>query len=171
MLNDLAQAMGREAAVRLREGRDKIEHCLAQLTDEQVWQRPREEMNSIANLILHLIGNVHQWIVSGLGGAADVRNRPAEFVARDLLPKDELLRRLDEVVRQAADVLSRVTEDDLLAARRIQGFDVTGVAAIFDSIPHFTGHAQEIIHMTRMLLGERYRYKWVPQTKEQGAGG
>jgi len=52
----------------------KIKHCLGQLTDEQVWWRPQESMNSIGNLVLHLCGNVCQWIVAGIGGAPDVRD-------------------------------------------------------------------------------------------------
>ena len=50
---------------------ERIKHCFGQLTDEQVWGRSRPDMNSVANLLLHLTGNVRQWIVGGLGGAAD----------------------------------------------------------------------------------------------------
>src|SRR4029077_4440954 len=77
--DEMAAAVGREAATELTSALAKIKHCLGQLTEEQVWWRSRPSLNSIGNLILHLCGNVRQWIVAGLGGAADSRDRPAEF--------------------------------------------------------------------------------------------
>jgi len=56
-----------------------------------------------------------------------------------------------------------------LTGRRIQGFNVTGLAALFDSVPHFRGHTQEIVHMTRMQLGDAYKFAWTPTTPEHGA--
>jgi hypothetical protein len=165
----LAAAVGTEAANELASALNRIKHCLAQLTDEQVWCRSRPSLNSIGNLILHLCGNVRQWIVAGLGGAADSRDRPGEFAERGLLPKEELVRKLEAVVDEARAVLARQTAQQLLEVRRIQGFDVTGLAAIFDSVPHFRGHTQEIVSMTRWQLGDAYTFAWAPTTPEQGA--
>jgi hypothetical protein len=167
--DELAGAVGTEAAEELANALARIEHCLAQLSDEQVWWRSQPALHSIGNLVLHLCGNVRQWIVAGVGGASDVRNRPAEFAEHGPIPKDELLRRLKAVVEEAKRALARLTARQLLQVSRIQGFDVTGLAAIFSSIPHFRGHAQEIIHMTRLQLGERYQFAWTPTTPEQGA--
>jgi GrpB-like predicted nucleotidyltransferase (UPF0157 family) len=167
--NDLAAAVGTEASKELTSALGKIKHCLDQLSDEQVWRRSWPSLNSIGNLILHLCGNVRQWIVAGLGGARDVRNRPAEFAERGPIPKADLLRQLDTVIGEAKEVLGRLTTRQLLGARRIQGFDVIGLAAIFDSVPHFRGHTQEIVHMTRLQLGDAYKLSWQPTTPEQGA--
>jgi len=57
----------------------KIQRCLEQLTDEQIWWRPNSQTNSIGNLVLHLSGNARQWIVCGLGDQPDHRNRSLEF--------------------------------------------------------------------------------------------
>jgi hypothetical protein len=167
--DDVASAVGTEAAKELTSALGRIKHCLDQLNDEQVWRRCQPSLNSIGNLILHLCGNLRQWLVSGLGDAADVRDRPAEFAERGPIPKAELLRKLDAVTGQAKEVLSRLTARQLLAGRRIQGFDVTGLAAIFDSVPHFRGHTQEIVHLTRFQLGDAYQFAWTPATPEQGA--
>jgi hypothetical protein len=161
--------VGAEATHELDSALSKIKHCLDQLNDEQVWWRSRPSLNSIGNLILHLCGNVRQWIIAGLGGAADVRDRPTEFAEPGPIPKDELLRSLDAVVNEAKAVLGRLTARDLLEVRRIQGFDVTGLGAIFSSIPHFRGHTQEIVHLTRLQLGDAYRFAWKPATPEEGA--
>ncbi len=167
--DELAAAVGAEAAHELADALDKIEHCLGQLSEPQVWQRPQPALNSVGNLLLHLCGNLRQWVVAGLGGAPDVRDRPAEFTERGPIPKEELRRRLREVVGEARGVLARQTARQWLAARRIQGFDVTGLGALFSSVPHFRGHTQEIVHMTRSLLGDSYRYQWQPTTPEEGA--
>jgi Protein of unknown function (DUF1572) len=123
----------------------------------------------VRNLILHLCGNLRQWIFVGLGGGVDVRNRPAEFAERGSIPKDELVRNLEAVVEEAKAVLGRLTAAQFQEVRRIQGFDLTGAAAIFDSVPHFRGHTQEIVHMTRLQLGDAYQFAWTPTTMEQGA--
>jgi hypothetical protein len=167
--DELAAAVAAEAANELTSALDKIKHCLGQLNDEQVWRRSNPSLNSIGNLILHLCGNLRQWVVAGLGGAADVRDRPAEFAERGPIPTDKLLRSLDAVVSEAKDALRRRTARQLLESRRIQGFDVTGLAAIFSSVPHFRGHTQEIVYLTRSLLGDSYRFAWSPATVEQGA--
>jgi hypothetical protein len=167
--DDVAAAVGAEAAKELTSALGKIKHCLGQLNDDQVWRRPHPALNSIGNLILHLCGNLRQWVVAGLGGAADVRDRPAEFAERGPIPKGELLRRLDAVTAEAVAVLGRLTARSLLESRRIQGFDVTGLAALFDSVPHFRGHTQEIVHLTRSQLGDAYQFAWTPSTPEQGA--
>ena len=165
----LARATGTEAALELRSALDRIRHCTDQLTDDQIWERPAPGLNSIGNLLLHLGGNLRQWIVNGLTGAADFRDRPAEFAANGSISKAELLANLNDIVSQACATLEEQTAESLLTPRRIQGFDVNALHAIFHSVPHFRGHAQEIIHMTRFLLGDGYRFAWKPATAEQGA--
>jgi len=165
----LPSAIGVEAGSELREAQKKIQHCLNQLTDDQIWWRPDEAQNSIGNLILHLRGNLRQWIVSGLGGAKDDRNRPEEFAQHDSVPQAELLARLEAVITESVNVLKTFPAADWLRVRRIQGFEVTGLAAIFSTVPHFRGHTQEIIFRTRLLLGHKYEISWKPSSPEQGA--
>lgn len=167
--DELANAVGIAAAQELMNALDRIKHCVGQLSDDQVWWRSHPGMNSVGNLMLHLCGNVRQWIVVGLGGGLDSRNRPAEFAERGPIPKGELLRRLEAVVREAKTVLERQSAQQLVEARRIQGSDITGLAALLNSVPHFRGHTQEIIHITRLQLGDAYRLAWEPKTKEEGA--
>jgi hypothetical protein len=171
MSHDVSAVFVAAARECLDEGLHKIEHCLAQLDDEAVWWRPAPELNSIANLMLHLSGNLRQWIVSGVGGAPDVRDRPLEFADRSSRPKAELLQLLRGAVRDADDVLSRLTAQRLVQARRIQGFDSNMLAAVFSSVAHFRGHTQEIIHITRARLGDGYRFDFVPQGLEQTSAG
>jgi len=165
-LEDLSKRVGNEASGELDAALRIIRHCVNQLTDDQVWWRPSESMNSVANLLLHLCGNVRQWIVSGVGGAADVRERQEEFDQRSLTPRTELLQQVASAVADAKVALSGSSAAELLRIRPIQGNDVTGMQAIFHSVAHFRGHTQEIVHMTRCQLGDSYEFDFIPPTSE-----
>ena len=104
--------------------------------------------------MLHLSGNVRQWIVSGVGGAPDTRNRDAEFAQREPLAAGELLERLRAAVRDADEVLARLQEADLTASRRIQVYDVTVLEAIHHVTEHFALHSGQILYATKLLTGE-----------------
>ncbi len=166
---DVAQEVASQAISCLRYGSRKIEHCLRQLDDQQIWWRPAEDMNSIGNLLLHLAGNVRQWIVAGVGNAVDTRERQLEFDERRPIPKSEVWQQFTVVVEEAATVLGEASAEDLLSSKRVQGNEVTKAGAMLHSVTHFQGHVQEIICLTRQQLGDRYEMQWEPQTKEEGA--
>ena len=148
----------------------KITHCLGQLSDDDVNWRPFPEANSIANIVTHLCGNVGQWIVAGVGGAPDSRNRPGEFARELRSTPQELTEELERTLRQADDALAAIAPDTILAPRKIQGFDETVLSAAFHAITHFEGHTHQVVYVTRLRLGDRYQFKWVPSTPEQVSG-
>jgi hypothetical protein len=134
-----------EARSELADRLARIRHCVDQLDDAQVWWRPHEAMNSVANILLHLAGNLRQWIVDGVGERPDARDRPSEFSERSAIPKSELLRRLEATIVEADATLAGLDESRLLEPRRIQGFDETVLSATWDSLIHLGGHTQEIV--------------------------
>lgn len=152
--NALNHALGDELDAAL----SRIVHCVNQLSEEQVWQRPPNGMNAVGNLLLHLTGNVKQAITDNLSGAPDTRQRQSEFDARDPLPKAELLRRLTAAVADAKTAFAAASDERLAEVNRVNNNDWTGVQAATRSVAHFRGHAQEIIHMTRALLGDKYQF-------------
>lgn len=129
----------------------KIERCLEELTDEQIWWRPNEESNSIGNLILHLSGNARQWIISGLGSQPDTRIRDAEFEQRELIPRTELLNLLSSTLAEVETVLRALDPTTLLDSRKIQGNDVEILEAVFHVTEHFSMHTGQIILLTKLL--------------------
>jgi uncharacterized damage-inducible protein DinB len=136
----------------------KIERCLERLNDEQIWWRPNEESNSIGNLVLHLCGNARQWIVSGVGGAADARKRDAEFAQREAIPRAELLSLLRTTISDVESVLKNLSPDALLERRTIQGSDVDILEAIFHVTEHFSMHAGQIFLLTKLLTVTDLRF-------------
>jgi uncharacterized damage-inducible protein DinB len=131
----------------------RLRECVESLTDEQVWWRPNEVSNSIGNLMLHLNGNVRQWLVTSFNDTEDSRTRSAEFSERAGIARSTLIARLDATVQDAAAVLSRLTEGDLLAKFRIQGYDGTGLDAVYHVVEHFGMHYGQIVYITKLLRG------------------
>ena len=141
------------SARKLRQLASRIETCLDDLNEEQVWTRGGENENAIGNLALHLCGNVRQWIVAGVGGRPDVRERDAEFAARGGLDIRELSQRLRTTVADAVAVLGAVTPERLAERVVIQGYDVSVLEAIFSAVEHFSMHTGQIVFATKMLTG------------------
>ena len=131
----------------------KIERCLEQLSNEQIWWRPNSTSNSIGNLILHLCGNARQWIVSGLGGGLDERNRDSEFLQRDIIERSELSKHLKNTLVVVDQVLARLDPHMLLERHTIQGNDVDALEAVFHVTEHFSMHTGQIIMLTKILTG------------------
>jgi len=151
---DLAQAfVDQSRRFLLAEYLPKIERCVHALSDEDVWWRPNDASNSVGNLLLHLSGNVRQWIVSGVGGAPDARRRQQEFDARTPMATTALLARLRETLEDADRVLAELDGDRLLEPCRIQGLDVTVLEAVYHVVEHFSTHVGQIIYVTKLRTG------------------
>jgi uncharacterized damage-inducible protein DinB len=142
----------------------RIVGCLEQLSDEEIWWRPNEASNSIGNLVLHICGNMRQWITSGLGRVADLRQRDKEFAERGPVAREALAEKLRQTVREACAVLARVDANDLTKRRRIQQFDVTGYEAAAHVIEHVAYHSGQIIYITKLKRAKDLGFTQLPST-------
>lgn len=132
----------------------RLKACVEPMTVEQVWCRPNEASNSVGNLLLHLNGNVTQWLVASFNREEDKRDRPAEFAAEGGLTAAELLARLGSTMDAAAKVLDRLTVDELLAPYEIQGYHVRGLDAVYQVVEHFGLHYGQIAYIAKQLSGK-----------------
>jgi uncharacterized damage-inducible protein DinB len=144
----------------------KIKCSVDLLDDEQVWWRPNEESNSIGNLLLHLLGNVRQWIIAGIGGAEYARNRQREFAERDHIGKAELLDLLKSTLDEVDMVMAKI-EQEIVDSRsdepvqRVcvpQGFRQTVLDAISHVVGHFGYHTGQIVYITKLLESGKVRF-------------
>ena len=136
----------------------RLRSAVEPLTSDQIWWRPNTASNSIGNLILHLNGNVGQWLVASFNKLEDARNRPAEFNERRRLSARTLLDRIAETMQEAEKVLARLTPADLLAIYEIQGYTVTGLNAVYQVVEHFGLHYGQIIYISKALRGEDLKF-------------
>ena len=162
--NPLVDSVKSEWAHLLNEGFAKIEHCVRQLTTEQIWWRPAAGLNSIGNLMLHLAGNLQQWAIVSQTNSPDRRNRAEEFSTREGLSREQLLERLGSVVVNARQAIAEISFAELLRVREVQGFQVNGLQAISHTVTHFGGHSHQVVLLTRLQLTDRYKFHWTPDS-------
>jgi uncharacterized damage-inducible protein DinB len=132
------------------EYRTQLRLAVDTLTDEAVWWRANEQSNSVGNLLLHLNGNVRQWIVAGVGRQPDARHRAGEFAARNGPSRAALLADLDGTLDEVDRVLAGLSDADLLEPRTIQGRDISVLDAIFHVVEHFSQHLGQIILLAKL---------------------
>lgn len=149
-MSDAARPLIEEAKRRLLgESFPRLRACLDRLTEEALWRQPNARTPSAGHLAVHLCGNARQWIVAGLGGTADVRDRAAEFSEKARLPRAELLDRVERVRADVAAVLDGLDPSDLLRPRAVQGFTETGVAILVHVVEHFSYHVGQITYIVK----------------------
>jgi uncharacterized damage-inducible protein DinB len=166
------------AAEKLAQLGGRVETCLSKLTPDQIWMRGTENQNAVGNLVLHLNGNVRQWILSGVGGSPNTRIRDQEFAARggarSGMDTPALGRLLREAVDEALAIIRSLPHERLAERTTIQGHDVTLLEAIFHVVEHFSGHTSQIIFVTKMFTGEDlgfYSYLSKPQSQKESHAG
>ena len=137
----------------MKEYLPRVEQCLDKLSDDEIWWRSHESDNSIGNLLLHLSGNMRQWIVAGLGGVPKERDRAKEFSEREHIPKDQLLQLFRSTLAEVDATLEAFDPDKLLEVRHIQKWDVTCLDALSHVVEHFAQHLGQIIYITKFVKG------------------
>ncbi|MRH99344.1 DUF1572 domain-containing protein [Kriegella sp. EG-1] len=147
----LIQELVNNALYRMEENSRMIKKSLLDISDEEIWQKPNNSLNSIANLILHLCGNISQYIISSLGEEEDNRNRELEFSTVDGYSKDQLVNKLEDTVATAKRVIFDAKINQLLKVRSVQGFSFSGVGIIIHAVEHYSYHTGQIAFWVKQL--------------------
>lgn len=151
-----------DQAARLQEVRRRMAGAIRQLDDEAANWRPNDQSNSVANLVLHVSGNVEQRILSGIAGAPDRRDRDAEFANRERWTVDALIQKLDEAFNRAEAVLATLDADTLLDPVHFQGQSWTRLRVINHVVAHASEHLGQILYIAKLRLGDDYAYLSLP---------
>lgn len=144
----------RYSVQKLEEYCSRIQDCLGKLSDEQIWMRNSDSQNSIGNLVLHLTGNVRQWIGFGVAGQPDTRQRDAEFAARGGVQPGLLIEKLRSTVSDGAAIITALSTQQLAERTTVQKYTMTKLEAIYHVVEHFSGHTGQIIFATKLLTGD-----------------
>lgn len=135
----------------LKEGVPRLKKCLAQLTEQEIWHRPNTNSNSMGNLVLHLCGNVRQWIVSGIGESIDTRQRQAEFDEKGPVALSKMLQDLDSLMTEVDTILDNLTPEDLTKAYLVQGFNESGISILVHVVEHFSYHVGQMTYYVKAI--------------------
>ncbi|MGQ0552755.1 MAG: DinB family protein [Planctomycetota bacterium] len=131
----------------------RLRRAVGVLPETDLWWRPHEGSTSTGNLLLHLEGNLRQWIVCGLGGAPDLRERAAEFGARGGDSAAVLLAALQATIEAAAVVLRARDPAGWLEPVTIQGFETTPLQAALHVVEHCSWHTGQITWIAKARGG------------------
>lgn len=151
MQQNLAQNFVQQATIHFYENLPRIEKCFAKLTEEQVWQTPNSNSNSIGNLILHLCGNIRQWVVSSIGNQQDIRQRDIEFSTKGGYSKAELYQKIKTTIEEAVQTIQNLNEKDLLEKKSVQGYTYSALGNIFHVVEHLSYHVGQIAYWTKVI--------------------
>ncbi len=137
----------------LEESIPRLRKCLEKMDQQQIWYRPNHQTVSAGNLVLHLCGNVRQWLVNGLGKGADSRNRAREFEETGPIATSVLMEDLEKLEHEISDSLAKINQGDLSRRFVIQGFEVTGVSILVHVVEHFSYHVGQVTYMVKSRQG------------------
>ncbi len=153
---------------RLLREQERIHLCFDQLRDDELWRHPGEGSNSIGNIIIHLSGNIGQWMGS-IVGTPDIRYRRTEFTDRPELKRPDLLHAIDSAIHSAVRIIDQLDPAYLSRSFSIQDFPVTGLTAIYETIRHLNEHVGQIAFITKLFRGSDFKTLWQPTTETQHA--
>jgi uncharacterized damage-inducible protein DinB len=151
MKESIATEFKEQSISRLEENTPKIEKCLKEMSETEIWQRSNPSSNSVANIILHLCGNITQYIISSLGGIEDIRERDKEFSTERGFSKIELFNNLNATVNQAVEIIRKITPEELMVNHSVQGFNISTIGIIIHVVEHYSYHTGQIIYWTKLL--------------------
>jgi len=135
----------------------EIRECLASLDDDQIWWRPNASSMSVGNMVLHLTGNLNHYLGRGVVASGYRRERPKEFSEKGPIPREELLRRLEESLGWARRAFERITPESLMDKAEL-GEETTEIARLVIGVTtHFNGHVGQIIYVTKMIKGKEFQ--------------
>ena len=135
----------------LDQNTNKIKSCMMELDEQGIWFSPNGHLNSAGNLILHLCGNIRQYIISSLGGLPDTRERETEFSTKGGLTREELVGKLHNTLEEARSVISKADPGNLMRKRVVQGMSYSGVGIVIHVTEHYSYHTGQIIFLTKLL--------------------
>jgi uncharacterized damage-inducible protein DinB len=154
MANELAATFISYSLEKMEQMSKQIRECVQCLSEEEIWQRSGDNANSIGNLLLHLSGNIRQWIGNGVGGLPDIRERDAEFAARGGRSTAEVLGLFEATVAEATQIVKQLPLDRLTERTKPQNRDVSVLEAIYQVVGHLMLHAGQIIFATKQITGK-----------------
>lgn len=154
----LVQSLKDAAVMRLGESRERMLKCIDLLSEEQLVFRPNPVSNSIANIIIHTLGNMTQYIISSLGNTADNRDRDSEFIPRNQIDAMELKSKVNSTFDQALQAIATCSTELLVTKRNVQGFNLDGIGIIIHVVEHASYHVGQITYLTKILTEQETNY-------------
>ncbi|TVZ51666.1 DinB family protein [Dokdonia sp. Hel_I_53] len=142
------------AIYRIDENVRMVSIALSKIQEEEIWTKQNRSLNTLGNMLLHICGNLKQYVLSSIGGEADDRDRDLEFEVEDGFSRDELLQKLLFITSSVNKTISEATDEQLLTTYNVQGFQFSGIGAILHAVEHFSYHTGQISFQVKLIIDE-----------------
>lgn len=157
MLSMLAE-IKKNAILRINENTPRVVQCINELSEEQLWQKPNENSNSMGNLVLHMCGNITQYVISSIGGKKDERVRDEEFDTTGGYNHIELIKKLENTMQESCKIIEAMTEEEAMRVRMVQGFEFSGIGNVIHAVEHYSYHTGQIAFYTKLLKNKDLKF-------------
>lgn len=142
--------------------------AIAQVSDVSLFTALREEDNSMAIIIKHLMGNlISRWRDFLTSDGEKGRDRDSEFIVTADDTRDRLLQRWEEGWQILFEALSPLSTSDLERTVTIRGEALTVLQAINRQLTHYAYHVGQLVFLAKHFAGER----WVSLSIPKGESG
>lgn len=120
--------------------------------EEHLWQTCRQVPNPAGNLALHLVGNLSTYIGKNLGQVPYLRDREAEFAARNV-PRQILLHQIETTQHLVLNTLQGLPDSELNQRypENVLGFEMTTGFFLMHLLAHLSYHLGQINYLRRVL--------------------
>ena len=150
-MNEFYELLTDSCQKHMNENLERVRKCLDVLESEMLWHKPNDSINSVGNLILHLNGNITQYVHSGLGGEPDKRMRDLEFDPTHQPAKETLWQDHRRVIHKANRIIEDLIESDLHGRKMVQGFDLNGMDILIHVTEHYSYHTGQIAYLVKHI--------------------
>lgn len=154
METDWADEFKKQAIYRISESVRMLEISLQKVDREFCWQQVNKNTNSIGTLLVHLEGNIRQYILSGLGGQADIRNRESEFGNSNRPEVSVVWEKLSATISEARETINSCSREQFLTYKEVQGFSLSGLGIVLHVVEHLSYHTGQVAHMVKARSGQ-----------------
>lgn len=148
---------------------EQIHAAVEGLTEDELWWRPNEQSNSIANILIHLTGSLNHYLNRNLGGMEFTRDRPAEFADRSGASKSTLLEAFDQMVARAEQTFAALDVSKLGAASPEPSMHKFVIEDLINIAVHLSNHAGQIVWIAKLLHADAVDEIWTRSHKSGGA--
>ena len=153
-MSELSDQIRATSIRRMDESKERIDKCVQMLSKEQLWGRFNNNTPRVGDLVLHLSGNIQQWILSTFSDLPDNRERDEEFSSSGILDKEELIGSFDSIIENAIESVKVLQEEQLIKDYEVQGFQETGTDILVHVVEHLSYHTGQIALHTKTLLNK-----------------
>ena len=136
---------------RLEENLRMVLICFDKITEKDLWNKPSKKGVALGNQIIHIVGNMKQYLISALGEKKINRERDNEFIIDKRMTKSSLINMLSNTIQESKKTITKLSMENLLKIRKVQVYTLSGIGCLIHSVEHFSYHTGQIALLTKNI--------------------